>query len=191
MGTGLASAYFARQAGEAAAGVASSVDPTVALTLLQDCLHIQVTYGAVLLSFTGKCRLGYLVLRNIQYFSGALHWGMEMAGYNGFKGYPRVLLGALPVIYGWSTLALDPMYALMAQWAGFTGMWYVDMKATSAAWSKYLSRNGSKPNIPVTPQLQSGIRNTGSICPFWSAHGELDACLIRRKCCDWLSFSQV
>jgi hypothetical protein len=117
-GTGLASAYFARQAGEAAAGLTSSVDPAVALTLLQDCLHIQVTYGALLLSF-----------------AGAMHWGMEMASYGGSKGYPRVIIGAIPVLYGWGTLALDPVYALIAQWAGYTGMWYVDMKATSAGWT--------------------------------------------------------
>jgi len=118
LGTALSSAYLARQAGLASSGVLTSVDPGVALSLLNDCLHIQVTYGAVLMSFTA-----------------ALHWGMEIAQYNGSKGYPRLRLGALPVVYAWSTLALEPMSALVAQWVGFTGLWFVDMKATTAGWT--------------------------------------------------------
>lgn len=49
------------------------------------------------------------------------------------------MLGVLPVLYAWSTLALDPVNALVAQWAGFTGLWLVDMKATTAGWGKCLS----------------------------------------------------
>lgn len=49
------------------------------------------------------------------------------------------MLGALPVVYAWSTLALDPMMALAAQWIGFTTLWFSDMKATAAGWSKYLT----------------------------------------------------
>lgn len=50
----MASVYFAREAGLAATGVVTSMDPAVAMTLLQDCLTIQVTYGAVLMSFAGE-----------------------------------------------------------------------------------------------------------------------------------------
>lgn len=70
-------------------------------------------------------------------FLGALHWGFEFAGYGGTKYYPRLMLGAAPVVFGWSTLALDPMSGLIAQWIGFTGMWWADMKATTAGWSEY------------------------------------------------------
>ena len=38
--------------------------------MLDHALHIQMTYGAVMLSFLG-----------------ALHWGFEFAGYGGTKGY--------------------------------------------------------------------------------------------------------
>ena len=94
------------------------------MNLLESAARIQVTYGAVLLSFLG-----------------ALHWGMEFAGYNGHKGmyyddivysfnvshlfgagYPRLLLGAAPVLYAWPTLALPAEMAIVAQWAGFTGL---------------------------------------------------------------------
>ena len=66
---------------------------------------------------------------------GALHWGMEFAGLGGTKGYLRLALGAAPVIYAWPTLALEPTMALIAQWVGFTGLWYADLRATSAGWS--------------------------------------------------------
>ena len=71
------------------------------------------------------------------YQKGALHWGMEFAGYGGSKGYSRLLLGAIPVMYAWPTLTLDPTSALIAQWIGFTALWYADMKATQAGWSEY------------------------------------------------------
>jgi len=110
--------YLARQAGEAATGVLTNIDPGVAITVLHQALEVQMTYGAVMLSFLG-----------------ALHWGFEFAGYGGVKGYPRLLLGAAPVIFGWSTLAFDPMNALILQWAGFTGLWYADLRATGAGWT--------------------------------------------------------
>ena len=118
LGSALTTIYLARQAGEAATGIISSIDPGVAITVLHQALDIQVTYGAVLLSFLG-----------------ALHWGFEFANYGGVKGYPRLFLGAAPVVFGWSTLALDPINALLAQWVGFTGLWYADMKATNKGWS--------------------------------------------------------
>jgi len=110
--------YLAHQAGLATSGMLTSMDPGVALTILDRALNIQVTYGAVMLSFLG-----------------ALHWGMEFAGLGGYKGYRRLALGAAPVIYAWPTLALDPTMALIVQWVGFTGLWYADLRATSAGWA--------------------------------------------------------
>lgn len=78
-------------------------------------------------------------LRNIGGL-GALHWGMEFVGHGGQQGYRRLMLGTAPVIWGWTTLALDPTMALITQWVGFTGLWYADMKATSAGWGKLKSR---------------------------------------------------
>ena len=37
------------------AGVLTNIDPGVALTILDRALNIQVTYGAVMLSFLGVC----------------------------------------------------------------------------------------------------------------------------------------
>jgi len=116
--TGITTVYFARSASLAASGVETGIDPGVALTLLDQALQLQVTYGAVILSFLG-----------------ALHWGMEIAGYGGQKGYRRLTLGALPVFMAWPTLLLPPTTALIAQWFGFTAMWWADAKACSRGWT--------------------------------------------------------
>jgi len=118
LGTAVASIYLARQAGIATTGLMTNIDPGVAITVLDQALNIQMTYGAVLLSFLG-----------------ALHWGFEFAGYGGTKGYPRLVLGMTPVIFGWSTLMMDPVQALIAQWVGFTALWWADLRATNAGWA--------------------------------------------------------
>jgi hypothetical protein len=100
-------------------GLTPNVDPGVALTILDQAMNIQVTYGAVMLSFLG-----------------AIHWGMEFAGFGGHLGYKRLMLGAAPVLYAWPTLALEPTSALIAQWVGFTGLWVADLQATNAGWSE-------------------------------------------------------
>ncbi|KIK97514.1 hypothetical protein PAXRUDRAFT_218731 [Paxillus rubicundulus Ve08.2h10] len=110
--------YLAHQAGVAAMGTVTNIDPGVALTILDQALNFQVTYGAVMLSFLG-----------------ALHWGMEFAGLGGHKGYPRLLLGVSPAMLAWSTITLQPTSALLCQWLGFTALWYADNKATSAGWT--------------------------------------------------------
>ena len=69
---------------------------------------------------------------------------MEFAGFDGQKGYPRLLLGIAPVLAGWSTLALDPTMALVAQWVAFTGLWWADLRATNAGWSKYQENTNFK-----------------------------------------------
>jgi len=114
LGASATTVYLANRASAAI----TSIDPGVALTVLDQALSFQVTYGAVMLSFLG-----------------ALHWGMEFAGYGGQQGYKRLALGAAPVLIAWSTLTLDPTPALAAQWMAFTGMWYADSRATSLGWA--------------------------------------------------------
>ncbi|KAG6854580.1 hypothetical protein C0991_004916 [Blastosporella zonata] len=118
MGASAITVYLAHSAGMAANGLDTTLDPGVALTLLDQALNVQVTYGAVMLSFLG-----------------ALHWGMEFAGYGGNIGYKRLCLGAAPVLFVWPTLALQPMIALVWQWLGFTALWYADAKVTALGWT--------------------------------------------------------
>ena len=67
---------------------------------------------------------------------GALHWGMEFAGYGGQKGYARLALGAAPVLFAWPTLASQLTTALIWQWLGFTGLWLADARATMNGWGR-------------------------------------------------------
>ncbi|KAF8607629.1 hypothetical protein BDV93DRAFT_505037 [Ceratobasidium sp. AG-I] len=117
IGTSFASLYYARQAGQAFEGM-TTIDSDTAMQTLYQVMHVQVTYGAVLLGFLG-----------------AMHWGLEFAKYGGEKGYKRLALGVAPALYAWPTLALAPEVALATQWAGFTALWYADSKATSAGWT--------------------------------------------------------
>ncbi|KAG9020966.1 hypothetical protein FS842_006918, partial [Serendipita sp. 407] len=103
LGTSAFTVYLANQAGEAATGAVSKMDPSVAMSLLDQAMQVQVTYGAVMLGFLG-----------------ALHWGFEMSAYGGTKGAKRLMLGLAPTLVGWGTLALDPGMALATQWAAFT-----------------------------------------------------------------------
>jgi len=89
------------------------------MATLNQCLHVQTTYGAVLLSFLG-----------------AVHWGMEFSGYGGNLGAKRLALGAVPVLYAWPTLLLEPTSAIIAQWLGFTGLWAADQYVKKPLWSR-------------------------------------------------------
>ena len=81
--------------------------------------HVQITYGAIILSFLG-----------------AIHWGMEFSKYGGEQGYRRLAVGALPVLAAWPTTFLTHGLALPVQWAAFTGQWFIDQRASTAGWSE-------------------------------------------------------
>lgn len=85
--------------------------------------------------------------------AGALHWGMEFAGYGGQKGYSRLALGAAPILIAWPTLALQPMTALVVQWAGFTGLWWADSQATIKGWSRCFLLAAPGTTITILPRL--------------------------------------
>ncbi|KAK4053188.1 hypothetical protein OIV83_001923 [Microbotryomycetes sp. JL201] len=113
-GTAAATVHLARQASIAVdASRSTGVDPEAALLVLSQVQHLQIAYGAVLLSFLG-----------------AIHWGFEFAKYGGVLGNTRYVLGIVPCVVGWGSLLLAPQYALLTQWAGFFGAWYIDQQAT-------------------------------------------------------------
>jgi len=151
--------YLARNAGLAASSstaAALNIDPGMALTIFDQALNLQVTYGAVMLSFLG-----------------ALHWGMEFAGYGGYKGYSRLALGAAPVLYAWPTLTLLPMTALAAQWAGFTALWYADSKATMSGWTpKWYSQYRFYLSLLVGTCIIASLAGTSYFGPV-AGHGFL------------------
>lgn len=90
-----------------------------ALQLLHTVEAVQITYGAVILSFLG-----------------AIHWGFEFAKVGGEQGWRRLALGTVPLLFAWPTTFVTHGVALATQWAGFTTLWFLDQKATSKGWSK-------------------------------------------------------
>jgi hypothetical protein len=166
IGASATTVYLANQAGQAASGVVTNIDPGVALTILDQALNVQVTYGAVLLSFLG-----------------ALHWGMEFAGYGGHKGYSRLILGVAPALFAWPTLTLAPTSALIAQWVGFTGLWWADLKVTSLGWApKWYSQYRFYLSILVGTCIIGSLAGTSYYGPV-AGHGLLshDLELIRAQ----------
>ena len=87
---------------------------------------------------------------------------------------PRVDVAA-PVVLAWSTLAFQPIEALIAQWVGFTALWMADLRATNAGWSAYSSRllREVAPDRPRALQRRSGTRSTGSTSRSSSALASL------------------
>ncbi|KAF2460620.1 hypothetical protein BDY21DRAFT_280048 [Lineolata rhizophorae] len=85
--------------------------------LLQILEPLQVGYGAVILSFLG-----------------AIHWGLEWAGYGGSQGYRRYAIGVFAPAVAWPTILLPVEYALITQFVAFTFLYRVDTKATSSGW---------------------------------------------------------
>lgn len=61
VGAGATTVYLAHSASLAASGLNTNIDPGVALTILDQALNIQVTYGAVILSFLGKDQARVLI----------------------------------------------------------------------------------------------------------------------------------
>lgn len=80
--------------------------------------EVQITYGAVILSFLG-----------------ALHWGMEFVGYGGEQGYRRLIVGTIPLVLAWPTVFLSHGVALACQWSAFTFTWFLDQRASTNGWS--------------------------------------------------------
>ncbi|KAJ5762308.1 uncharacterized protein N7511_005690 [Penicillium nucicola] len=76
---------------------------------------IQVGYGAVILSFLG-----------------AIHWGLEWAGYGGKFGYRRYAAGIIAPAVAWPTLLFPVEYALISQFLAFTFLYYNDARAAAA-----------------------------------------------------------
>jgi hypothetical protein len=65
---------------------------------------------------------------------GAIHWGLEWAGFGGHQGYPRYAIGVIATAVAWPTLLLSAEIGLIAQFLTFTFLYYVDARATIRGW---------------------------------------------------------
>ncbi|KAJ5168345.1 uncharacterized protein N7482_003939 [Penicillium canariense] len=116
LATSLQTVYLAYEMNRAAAlGDGLIFSGQSAELMLHMLEPIQVGYGAVILSFLG-----------------AIHWGLEWAGYGGKYGYRRYAAGVIAPAVAWPTLLLPVEYALISQFLAFTFLYYNDARAAAA-----------------------------------------------------------
>ncbi|KAL3428165.1 hypothetical protein PVAG01_01674 [Phlyctema vagabunda] len=93
------------------------VSPETAHQMLEFITPVQIGYGAVIISFLG-----------------AIHWGLEYAGYGGRHSYRRYVYGVIAPAVAWPTLLMPAEYALITQFAAFNFLYFADARATVKGW---------------------------------------------------------
>ena len=68
-------------------------------------------------------------------FLGAIHWGLEWAGFGGTQGYSRYAIGIIATAVAWPTLLLSAEVGLVTQFLAFTFLYYADARASRAGWA--------------------------------------------------------
>lgn len=66
---------------------------------------------------------------------GAIHWGLEWAGFGGYQGYPRYSIGIVATAVAWPTLLLPAEVGLISQFLAFTFLYYADARASTRGWA--------------------------------------------------------
>ncbi|RKF58532.1 putative mitochondrial inner membrane protein 1 protein [Erysiphe neolycopersici] len=93
------------------------LSPETAHQILDIITPIQIGYGAIIISFLG-----------------AVHWGLEYAGFGGKHSYRRLKYGVIAPIIAWPTLLVPVETALISQFIAFNYMYFVDARATVKGW---------------------------------------------------------
>ncbi len=68
-------------------------------------------------------------------FLGAIHWGLEWAGYGGSGGYRRYAIGVIAPAVAWPTMLMPMEYALISQFLAFNWLYFADARATVRGWT--------------------------------------------------------
>ncbi|KAF1977351.1 hypothetical protein BU23DRAFT_452433 [Bimuria novae-zelandiae CBS 107.79] len=118
LATSVSTVACAYEINHAVAGYGYLMSARTATDLLHILEPLQVGYGAVILSFLG-----------------AIHWGLEFAGYGGHHGYNRYAIGVVASAVAWPTVLMPVEYALISQFMAFTLLYYVDTRATYRGWT--------------------------------------------------------
>ncbi|KAF2739594.1 hypothetical protein EJ04DRAFT_284211 [Polyplosphaeria fusca] len=118
LATSLSTVFCAYEINHAADGGNFLLSAHTAETFLHILEPLQVGYGAVILSFLG-----------------AIHWGLEFAGYHGYHGYRRYAIGVVAPAIAWPTVLMPIEAALITQFISFTMLYYVDTRATYRGWT--------------------------------------------------------
>lgn len=118
LGTSLSTVYLAFDINHAASnGAGYLLSPETAHQLLSVLEPIQIGYGAVIISFLG-----------------AIHWGLEYAGYGGKHSYRRYAIGVIAPAVAWPTMLMPVEYALITQFLAFNFLYFADARATVRGW---------------------------------------------------------
>jgi len=118
LATSITTVYCSWEINHAVAGYGYLLNETNATQLLHLLEPLQIGYGASILSFLG-----------------AIHWGLEWAGYGGYQGYKRYAIGIVAPAVAWSTILMPIEGALITQFLGFVALYYVDIRATTRGWT--------------------------------------------------------
>lgn len=113
LATSMSTIYVAWDLNHAAhAGTGVLFDAHTAQLALAVLEPLQIGYGAVIISFLG-----------------AIHWGLEWAGYGGYKGYRRYAIGVVAPAVAWPTILMPVEYALISQFLAFNFLYFQDARA--------------------------------------------------------------
>jgi len=116
--TSLSTVFLAYDINHAhATGTGYLFSPETAHHLLEIITPIQIGYGAVIISFLG-----------------AIHWGLEYAGYGGHHSYRRYVYGVIAPAVAWPTIFMPVEYALITQFLAFNFLYFADARATVRGW---------------------------------------------------------
>jgi hypothetical protein len=118
LATSLSTVACAYEINHASGGQGYIMSAQTAEAFLHVLEPLQIGYGAVILSFLG-----------------AIHWGLEWAGYGGYQGYRRYAIGVAAPAIAWPTILLPVEYALISQFCAFTLLYYVDTRASYRGWT--------------------------------------------------------
>lgn len=111
LATSISTVFLSWELNHSTAGYGMLFSEANATYLLHIMEPLQIGYGASILSFLG-----------------AIHWGLEWAGYGGPQGYKRYAIGVVAPMVAWSTLLMPVEGALIGQFLGFVGLYYVDTR---------------------------------------------------------------
>lgn len=67
-------------------------------------------------------------------FLGAIHWGLEYAGYGGHHSYRRYMYGVIAPAVAWPTIFMPVEHALITQFLAFNFLYFADARATVRGW---------------------------------------------------------
>jgi len=67
-------------------------------------------------------------------FLGAIHWGLEYAGYGGHQSYRRYMIGVVAPAVAWPTIYMPVEYALITQFFAFNFLYFADARAAVRGW---------------------------------------------------------